>query len=66
MTPEAGRDRSTIVTDAPRGGQMAGERCADDSGACDDDGRASGHGSTYWKWGRCECIYMLSQDRTKP
>ena len=31
--------------------QMVGERCADDSGACDDDGRASGHRSTYVEWG---------------
>ena len=35
---------------------MVGERCADDSGACDDDGRASGHRSTCSEWGWCECI----------
>ena len=27
-------------------GQMVGERCADDSGACGDDGGVSGHGTT--------------------
>ena len=43
------RSRARSFDDRHRhacGGQMVGERCANDSSACDDDGRASGHGTT--------------------